>query len=84
MVRWGMHRFKAIVSSLPYPWQKVFSWGLTFFISEQEPDKVKFKAHTDNGDVVGWSIQVKTSEENVEEAKEFWEEYVEPKLDGDV
>jgi hypothetical protein len=73
--------FSTYIQKLGVDWQRVLSSGLSLFIKEQEPRKVVFKVHTkDDENVTGYSIQVKTDEENVREAKEFWETNVEPKL----
>jgi hypothetical protein len=79
----GPALFKRYMDRFGVSWEKLLSSGLSFFISEQDPEKVVFKVHTDNEDrITGYSIQVKTDEDNVREAKEFWEEHVEGKLRG--
>ena len=45
------------------------------FISEMEPDDVKFVVHPN-----GFSIQVKTSEEKVQAATEFWQNSIEQNM----
>lgn len=69
-------RFKQYVTMLPGSWEKVLGHGLRFFISRQDPDDVKFVKY-DNG----WGIQVVTDEDNVEEASDFWDEYVREELE---
>jgi len=73
--------FSKYIERLGVDWERVLSSGLSMFIKRQEPQKVVFKVHTDSDkEVTGYSIQVKATEENVKEAKEFWENNVEPKL----
>lgn len=73
--------FSTYIQKLGVDWERVLSSGLSLFIKEQDPKKVVFKVHTnDEEKVTGYSIQVKTDEENVRDAKEFWEKHVETKL----
>lgn len=77
----GDSLFTTYVNKFGVSWERLLSSGLSLFIKEQQPEKVVFKVHTDdNQDITGYSIQVKTDEENVREAKEFWEKNVETKL----
>jgi hypothetical protein len=79
----GSSVFKSYIDKLGVDWEDVLSSGLSLFIKEQDPDKVVYKVHTDSDEnITGYSIQVKTDEENVKEAKDFWENHVEPKLNG--
>lgn len=71
------------INRLGFEWEEVLSSALTLFVRRQNPEKVKFVKHRNEGEVVGYSIKVKTSEENTEDALEFWKEYVIPKLNGD-
>lgn len=74
-------QFKRFVSMLPVSTDSLLASAITFFISEQNPSEVKMKVHVDDDDnVVGYSIRVKTSKEETYDAKQFWENYVEPKL----
>lgn len=73
--------FRGLVRMLPVSWENALGMGMGYFIRNQTPDDVKFKVHaTDTGDVFGYSIQIRTDKENVKEAKEFWEAYVEDNL----
>lgn len=77
-------RFKRMVNMLPISIDRLIGSGIAYFISEQEPDDVKMKIHIDDDDnVIGYSIRVKTDKRNVYEAKEFWENNIEPELGGD-
>jgi 3-deoxy-D-manno-octulosonate 8-phosphate phosphatase KdsC-like HAD superfamily phosphatase len=68
-------RFMKYVRMLPVPVDTVLSEGITFFITDQNPERVEFEA-ADNG----YAIKVYTDRQNVEEAKEFWQNQVDPKL----
>lgn len=76
-------KFKSIVKRLPYSWEKILGQGISFFISEQDPEEVRWDAVARDDEIVGWSITVKTNKENVVEAKEFWEEHVDPQFSED-
>jgi hypothetical protein len=77
----GDSLFTTYVNKLGVSWERLLSSGLSLFIKEQQPERVVFKVHTDDSqDITGYSIQVKTDEESVRKAKEFWEKNVETKL----
>ena len=77
----GHELFSRYMGRFGVSWQSLLSSGLSFFITEQDPEKVVFKVHTNSvNEVTGYSIQVKTDEDNVRQAKEFWEDHVEEKL----
>lgn len=56
-------------------WESFLSKGLQLFMRRQKPENVEFVVHPN-----GWSIRVKTDEEKIEEAREFWENHVEDKI----
>jgi len=72
--------FEKIVSRLPYSLDKMLASGISFFIKEQEPERVEFNVRVENGEPVGWEIRVRTDEQNVEEAKDFWIDNVQERL----
>jgi len=80
----GTSLFETYLSKFGVDWEDVLSSGLSFFITKQDPEKVKFKVHTNKQEeITGYSIQVKTDEDNVKDAKDFWENNVRGKLSGD-
>lgn len=70
-----MSQFDRLLSSLPVSKDKMVGMGMQHFISEMEPDDVKFVVHPN-----GFSIQVKTSEEKVQAATEFWQNSIEQNM----
>lgn len=80
-----MADFKSLVGKIPgTDWKGLLSRGLSWYISQQDPEKVRFDVLVDsNNDVLGYAIKVKTDKQNVKEAKEFWEDHVNPRFDGD-
>lgn len=74
------NRFQALINRLPIPVDDVIGMGMSHFITEQEPEEVKFVVLTKEGEVSGYAIEVKTDKKNVKEAKDFWTEEVEPNL----
>lgn len=68
--------FKSLMRLLPVKWQTLLGQGMSWFISNQEPEKVEFVCAKN-----GYIIRVATDEENIEDAKQFWEQNVEPRLD---
>lgn len=77
----GDDGFKRLVSRLPGSWENFLGRGISFFIREQEPERVRFNARVDSEDnVIGWEIKVDTDKENVRKAKKFWESNVEDRL----
>lgn len=71
-------RFESLVSRTPWSWEKVLAWGLSWFISEQEPDEVEFEMVSN-----GYVLKVKTDDQNSMEAAKFWKEHVQPRLRGE-
>lgn len=71
----GMAGLDTILNRTNVGWKQLLSRGLRVFIAEQEPEDVNFVRHPN-----GWSIQVKTDEDNIEEAQEFWQDNIEGKL----
>jgi len=67
--------FEDIVSMLPVGWEKVLGQGMGFFINQQEPEWVEFEKVAN-----GYVIKVATDEESSQDAREFWEEFVDDKL----
>lgn len=67
--------FESLVSKLPGSWQYYFGLGLRYFIREQDPDEVSF-VRLNNG----YAIEVKTDEDNVDGAEDFWLEFVDGKI----
>ena len=71
-------RFEKLIDRLPMDKDKVIGQAVSWFISKQDPNSVQFKQY-DNG----YEIKVYTDPENADEAKEFWEENVDPHLGGE-
>lgn len=69
------NRFESLIKRLPVRWETVLGMGLAYFIEKQEPEEVNFTKYNN-----GWSLEVKTDEESVQDAMEFWTEYVEDKI----
>jgi hypothetical protein len=68
--------FKDIVNKIPgYDWEDILSMGLSHFIREQEPKSTEFEKVAN-----GYVLKVRTDERNAQEAKQFWQNYVLPKL----
>lgn len=69
---------ESLVNRLPVNKDTIVSSGISFFIRRQDPDNVDFQVYEN-----GYRIEVKTDEDNVKEAAEFWRDEVIPKLRGD-
>lgn len=69
---------ESLVSRLPVNKETIISSGISWFIRRQEPESVDFDVYEN-----GYQITVKTDEENVKKAAEFWRDEVNPKLRGD-
>lgn len=67
--------FEGLVDVLPGSWQYYLGLGLRYFLRNQEAEKVDFVRLKN-----GYAIEVKADEESVEDAEEFWVEYVEDKI----
>lgn len=67
--------FEQIISMTPVSVDRAIGSGISYFINQQEPENVEFVKGTN-----GYAIRVETDEENAEEARQFWEEVVDPKL----
>jgi hypothetical protein len=70
--------FEALMSKLPFDKDTILSKGMSWFISNQDPENVEFKKASN-----GYQITVYTDEENAQDALDFWKNHVEPKLGGD-
>ena len=75
-------RFERIIDKLPYSADDIIGQAISYFLKEQDPDRVRWEVILDGEDVVGWSVKIKTDKENVEEAKDFWKDNVDPMLGG--
>jgi len=64
-----------LLNFAPVSREKAISLGMQHFLRDQEPEDVEFVAHPN-----GYSLQIKTDEENVQKAKEFWEKNIEDNL----
>jgi len=67
--------FETLIGRLPWDTDTMVGKGIGYFIRQQKPESVEFVKAPN-----GWMIKVRTREANVEEAQEFWKEYVEPNL----
>jgi len=66
---------------VPYSTEKVVGIAISHFIQEQEPENVDFNVIVEDEDAVGWEIVVETDDGNVEEAANFWQEFVMGRLE---
>lgn len=68
-------RFMQIVERVPIDNDSLIGQAVSWFISNQNPDKVTFNYYEN-----GYEIKVYADEEDAAEAAEFWEENVDPHL----
>lgn len=74
--------FERLVSRLPYSTDRILGMGVSFFIREQDPSSVEFNVRVDDNDnIIGWEIKVDTEEDKVEQAKDFWVDEVQGRLE---
>lgn len=76
----GNSSFERFVKYSPFNTDELIGSGLSHFIKEQKPSKIKFVVHAPDGEPVGYSIKIKTDKKNIKGAKDFWENHVEDKL----
>lgn len=69
---------ESLVDRLPFSKNTIISSGISWFIRRQDPETVEFDVYEN-----GYQITVKTDEDNVKQAAEFWRDEVNPKLRGD-
>jgi hypothetical protein len=69
------HRFLKIINKLPVDNDNILGLGLQYFISNQDPEEVRFVEYNN-----GYAIEIATDEDNVDEARGFWEEYIQDKI----
>lgn len=69
--------FEKYVSMLPVSPDKLVGSAISWYLMRQNPDNVTLDLYKD-----GYSITIKTDKEKVVEMKEFWNEFVSPKLGG--
>jgi len=67
--------FERLVSRLPISKDRLLGMGLRYFLEKQNPEEVNLRTYKN-----GWAIEVKTDEEHIDEALEFWEKNVEDKV----
>lgn len=77
----GVSKFERLISKIPGNWEKWVGRGIGYFIHHQDPEHVSFQVHAEDDEPIAWSIRVDTNPQNVEEALEFYEEYIEPHLE---
>lgn len=70
--------FESLVGSIPVDKNSLISSAISWFLRRQEPDDVTFQVYKN-----GYAIEVKTDEDNIKEAAEFWKDNVIPKLEGE-
>jgi hypothetical protein len=73
----GSGSFEKYVNMLPVSPEKLVGSAISWYLKKQDPDDVTLDLYRN-----GYSITIKTDDENVKEMKEFWREFVEPKLGG--
>jgi hypothetical protein len=64
-----------LMKFVPVDEEKVISLGLQHFLRNQDPENVDFVSYPN-----GWALEIKTDEDNVEDARQFWEDNIEGKL----
>ena len=67
-------RIGKVLSNVNVGGEELIGLGLEHFLSEQDPDHVEFTQHPN-----GYTIKVKTDEENIEKARQIWQEHVDKK-----
>lgn len=66
------------LSLVPADEGEIIGSAIAWFLNKQEPETVRMESY-DNG----YQIKIFTDRDNVEQAQEFWSEYVQPKLTGE-
>lgn len=69
--------FEKYINMLPVSPEKLVGSAISWYFRKQEPEDVTLDLYKN-----GYSITVKTDKDNVKDMKEFWREFVEPKLGG--
>lgn len=67
-----------LVEKVPVDNDKLIGQAVSWFISKQQPEDVDFTQYQN-----GYTIEVRTSQDEAAEARKFWEEYVHPELGGE-
>ncbi len=67
--------FEDMISAIPVPLDRAMGSAISYFVNEQEPDRVEFERATN-----GYVIKVVTDDDSAEEAQRLWEEEVDPRL----
>lgn len=70
-------RFEKLINRLPGDNDKLIGQAVSWFIKKQSPDEVNFTKYGN-----GYEIKVYTNSDSADEAKDFWESYVDPHLGG--
>lgn len=68
-------RFEALIDRAPVSKDKLIGWAVSWFLKQQNPEKIEMNSYKN-----GYEVSVYTSEDGVEEAVEFWQEFVKPHL----
>lgn len=68
-------RFEGLMERFPIPKDKMVGQAVSWFLQKQDPDSVTFTSYKN-----GYRVSVETGEDGVEDASEFWEEYIHPNL----
>lgn len=68
-------RFMKVVNRVPVDNDKLIGQAVSWFITKQNPDEVDFTEYEN-----GYELKVFADKEDAKEAREFWEEYVQPHL----
>lgn len=71
-------KFETLVNRMPVDNDKLIGQAVSWFISQQDPDKVEFTKYKN-----GYHVKVYTDEKNAQGAAEFWNENVNPHLGDD-
>lgn len=69
---------KSLVDKLPYDEDKIIGIAVSYFLTEQEPDSIKFTTYNN-----GYEITVKADKSKVDEMKSYWNENIEHRIKGE-
>lgn len=67
----------SLVERVPGDKDKLIGQAVGWFLKKQDPDQIEFVKRAN-----GYQIKVYCGEDEVDEAREFWEENIDPQLGG--
>lgn len=74
----GDSSFLGLVDNLPYDNEKLIGKAVSWFLQRQNPDAVEFARYNN-----GYQIQVFCDQDSADEAKDFWQEFIDPYIGGE-